>query len=197
MKKIVFVFLTLLLSFSVSALSAQGFNPPAEGKSVVYFVRVTELGFAIPFQFFDNDKFIGEFAGKKYMRYECEPGEHLFWASSENKEFLTAELKPDECYLVIVDVKMGIGIARVGLTPITQNHEVFERAKKLVDKKAPAITPQETIDRKGINLASFISEKLQAYHDHWKQEKNFNHLAADMAIPLKSGDGVEIIPTGQ
>lgn len=149
----------LILAFVVFAsASAQGLTSPSEGKAVIYFTRVTDLGFAIPFQFFLNDEFIGEFAGKKYMRFECEPGEHLFWASSENKEFLTAEVEANQVYVVIVDVTMGIGIARVGLTPIGNDSELLARARKLIDKKAPVVTPPSTIISKNAKLANFIEE---------------------------------------
>jgi hypothetical protein len=172
----------LLLAFAPD-VTGQGLTPPSEGKAVIYFARITDLGFAIPFQFFHGEKFIGEFAGRKYMRYECDPGEHLFWASSENKEFLTAEVVANSIYVVIVDVKMGIGIARVGLTPIDRDSELLVRVKKLVDKKEPAVTPKSTIDAKSVKLADFIREKLKKYEETWQHEKKFNHLSGDMTIP--------------
>ncbi len=171
----------------ISSLFAQGFQPPAEGKAVVYFTRVTGLGFAVTFQYFHNDKYIGEFKGSNYMRYECDPGEQLFWASSENKEFVTANLKAGDTYIVIVDVRMGFNKAQVGMTPIsTKDGELFERAKKLIMEKAPIITPNERIEKLNTKLKKFIEEKLKKYHDEWKHEKNFKHISPEMAIPQES-----------
>ena len=179
--------LSLTLLFIVYAWSpsliAQGFQPPAAGKAVVYFARVTSLGFAVSFEYFHQDKYIGAAKGKNYVRYECDPGEQLFWVSSENKEFITADLKEGGTYLVIVDVTMGIGKARVGLTPITDaNKELFERATELIHKEGAAVTSQEKIDQMNVKLKKFIDEKLKMYEETWKKEKNFKHISADMAL---------------
>ncbi len=162
----------------------QGFEAPSEGKAVIYFTRVTGLGFAIGFEFFHDKRYIGDFAGRNYMRYECDPGEHLFWASSENKEFLTAEVKAGETYVVLVDVLMGIGIARVGLTPIDSHHKDFERAKKLIEKKSPVVNTADEVESKNARLAEFIEKKLKQYNEDWKNTKDFKHLSPEMAIPV-------------
>ena len=111
-------------------------------------------------------------------------GEQLFWASSENKEFITADVEAGKTYIVMVDVIMGVMKAHVGLTPIsTNNSEEFERAKSLINKKPPTITSEEKIAKMNKKLAKFITEKLEMYESTWKNEKNFKHLSADMAIP--------------
>lgn len=175
--------LLFLISISFTKLIAQGFQPPSEEKAVVYFTRVSSYGFAINFEYFDGDKYIGAFKGRNYMRYECEPGNHLLWASSENKEFITADLKAGGTYIVIVDIEMGIGKARVGLNPITaQATEVFARAKKLVYEKEPSITSQDKIDDMNIKLKDFIAKKLNQYETTWKHEKNFPSIKPEDAI---------------
>ena len=181
------VFLFVLISFlaGISNVKGQGFTPAAPGKAVVYFVRVTGMGFAISFEYFHQDKYIGAFKGKNYMRYECDPGQNLFWASSENKEFVTADLKEGGTYIIIVDVEMGAMKARVGLTPITiKNTKEFERAKELILAEAPVITPGEKIESMNIRLADFIREKLTQYETEWKSTKDFGHISADMDIPV-------------
>jgi hypothetical protein len=170
--------------FASSSLFAQGFQPPAEGKAVIYFVRVSGWGGAVSFEYFHGDKYIGVFKGKNYMRYECDPGEQLLWASSENKEFLTADLKAGGTYIVIVDVIMGGWKAHVGLKPITVNdRELFERAKKLVMKKKPVVTSEEKIKKLNKKLEDFIPEMLSRYENEWKDKRNFRHISPDMAIP--------------
>jgi hypothetical protein len=182
--KIKLILIVCVLFTCILTTQAQGFQPPAEGKAVVYFTRVSVFGGLISFEYFDGDKYIGAFKGKNYLRYECEPGQHLLWASSENKEFATADLKAGGTYIIIVDIIMGIGKARVGFNPITEEDiEVFARAKELIKEKAPVVTPQEKIDKMNIKLKDFIVKKLDQYETVWKQEKNFPSIAAEDAIP--------------
>lgn len=180
MKRIV-ITLALMSSLYVTA-SAQGFTPPSEGKAVVYFTRVTSFGALIGFDFFDGDRFIGDFAGRKYLRYECDPGDHLFWASSENKAFMTAKLEAGKSYVVIVDVIMGIGTARVGLAPVAPTDRLLLRARSLIEKKAPVSIPAERIASENQRLASFIREKLDRYESAWKNELEVRHLSPEMAV---------------
>ena len=183
MKKL--LLLTVLLSLTaVYTAKSQGFQAPADGKAVVYFARVTVYGKPTAFEFFHQDKYIGAFKGSQYMRYECDPGTQLFWASSENKEFITAELEAGKTYIVMVDVIMGVMKAHVGLSPISaDNAEELERAKDLINKKPPTIIPEAKIEKMNQKLSKFITEKLELYESTWKNEKNFKHLSADMAIP--------------
>jgi non-homologous end joining protein Ku len=82
---------------------------------------------------------------------------------------------------------MGAMKARVGLTPITDKEaELFMRAKNLINSEASAITPQEKIDKMNIKLSDFIAEKLKMYDEKWKAEKNFKHIASDMALSAES-----------
>jgi hypothetical protein len=180
--KAFFIFLVAIMA-GFSSLFAQGFKAPAEGKAVVYFVRVTVYGAPTSFEFFHNDKYIGIFNGKNYMRYELDPGEQLLWASSENKEFVTADLKAGGTYIIMIDVIMGGFKARVGMNPITSADERFARAKELINDKPPVVTTEKKIDEMNKKLAKFIPETLEKYNTIWKGEKNFKSITADMAIP--------------
>ena len=153
MKKLLIVSILIFTAFS--NLFGQGFQPPAEGKAVIYFTRVTLYGKPVEFEFFHQDKYIGVFKGDQYMRYECDPGTQLFWASSENKEFLTAELEADKIYIVMVDVIMGVMKAHVGLTPVTiDKTEDIHKVKLLVDKKEPAVTPDDKLEKMNKKLGA-------------------------------------------
>jgi len=92
MKKLVLITFLIIMGYT-SQVSAQGFTPPSTGKAVVYFARISAYGFAVAFDFYLNDKFIGAFKGENYMRYEFEPGEQLIWGAGENIEFLPSNLK--------------------------------------------------------------------------------------------------------
>ena len=174
----------ILFLFASALVHAQGFQAPSPGKAVIYFVRPSSAGFAISFDFYHNDKYIGDFAGRNYMRYETDPGEHLFWASSENHEFLTAEIKEGGVYVVLVEVEMGFAIARVGLLPVSATDKAFDRVKKLVDKKGPKETSQGDVSKRNELRVEYIQDKVKNYHEKWKETRTYKHLSADMAIPL-------------
>lgn len=184
MKTKLILLIVIVFFIGSSSVFAKGFQPPSKGKAVVYFVRVTSWGGASSFEFFHQDKYIGVFKKVNYIRYECDPGEQLFWASTENKEFITADLKEGGSYIIIVDVIMGAWKPRVGFNPITYNDvDIFERAKDLINKKDPVITPDKKIEEMNVKLKPFIEEKLEMYNTTWKNEKDFKHISPDMAIP--------------
>jgi hypothetical protein len=185
MKTKLFTLLLSLLFILHTNLFSQGFTPPSEGKCAIYFTRVTLYGGAISFDFFHQDKYIGRFKGKNYLRYECEPGEQLLWVSSENKEFVTSELEAGKSYIVLVNVIMGVWKARVGLEPIDETHKAFVRAKELIKNKPAVVnTPSKKAKvEKKLKKKNFIENNLKRYENEWKSKYNFRHINKDMAIP--------------
>ena len=180
MKKL--ILLTFFCAIGIYTISAQGFQPPSKGKAAIYFVRVTKYGKPTSFEFFHQDKYIGAFKGDQYMRYECDPGTHLFWASSENKEFITADIEAGKSYIIKVNVIMGAMKARVGLVPLDfSDNEIWDKVTKLVNSNAPIITPEAKIVKMNKKLSKFISEKIEMYESTWKEEKDFKHV--NVAIP--------------
>ncbi|MFK7749909.1 MAG: hypothetical protein AB8B65_16065, partial [Kordia sp.] len=108
MKKIYTIFV-LTIVFSIQFVTAQqNFAPPTEGKSVVYFIRTNEIGTLINFKYFDGTKYLGKYNKRHYLRYECEPGKHTFWAKSENIDFIEADLKPNAIYFIQAKARMGM-----------------------------------------------------------------------------------------
>jgi len=185
MKKSITIYLITVLA-GISTIFAQGFPPPLEGKAVIYFVRVSTRvgGPKLSVDYFLQDKFIGEVKGANYMRVECVPGKHLFWATIENKEFITADLKAGATYLVIVDIFPGGWNARVGFSPLSVNDkELFERAKKLIMENPPVITADSRIEEKNRKLKSTIEKNLKMYEEEWKNTKPFKNISPDMDIP--------------
>ncbi|MDX1315030.1 MAG: hypothetical protein R3356_05960, partial [Eudoraea sp.] len=109
--------LGIFLIFPLTFLYAQD-NSESNDKATVYFTRASGLGALINFTYFDGEKAIGKFNGPKYMKYECDPGKHLFWARSENKSFVEAELQAGKVYLIDVLPRMGGLKASVKLVPV-------------------------------------------------------------------------------
>ncbi|OQP64106.1 hypothetical protein A3860_22120 [Niastella vici] len=152
MKKLL---LTLLIPalFSFKPVPLAEVTPPAKGKAVVYFAK-TSAGYSLTslatnFNFFDKEHFIGKFSGTGYIRYECEPGEHVFWCRAENSDFMTADLEADKIYFVLAEVHLAMATARVELRPIDpHNKKDDNRVKsivKLIEKKEPDVTKPEEI----------------------------------------------------
>ena len=110
------IFITIAISFSSLFLNAQEFMKADTNKAIIYFVRTSSVGSAINFRYFDGEQYIGKFKGKGYFYYECDPGNHLFWASSENSDFIEAELQVGKTYVIIADPRMGGIKARVALS---------------------------------------------------------------------------------
>jgi len=164
---------------------SQGFTPPAEGKAAIYFVRVSDYGALVSFEYFHNKEFIGIFKGKNYMRFEYPAGEHLFWASSEDKEFVKCDLKAGESYMVLVNIEMGAWKARVGLEPLDPKNDAFERAKNVVKKQKPVVTPESKIKetQKKLDDRDFTEDIMKRYETEWKNAANTKTMSADMFIP--------------
>jgi hypothetical protein len=131
MKKILHII--MLISFSAFS---QGLKKPNEGKALVYFVRSEQLGFLINFKYFDGEKYLGKFNYGKYLAYECEPGKHLFWAKSENIDFLEADLEAGKLYIVDSQPQMGAFKAGVKLVPFDNNVASYKNEKKYTKKKS-------------------------------------------------------------
>ncbi len=155
-----FIFMTFANCF------AQDIEPAPEGKSVVYFARPSSMGFAINFSYFDDDQFIGKFNGSKYYRYECEPGEHVFWAKAENKDFIDARLEAGKIYIILVEPKIGGLKARAKLKPVDpQDEKTMKRINKLLGKKPSETFTQEEIDKEMEDLKNYIQLGLEKYNE--------------------------------
>ena len=88
MKKLLIILLCFFNHFN--ALS-QTIEPAPVDKAVVYFVRTVKGGFgSLANTFvFDSQNTIGMLSYRNFIRYECEPGEHLFWAIRSNISTIT------------------------------------------------------------------------------------------------------------
>ncbi|KXX71152.1 hypothetical protein [Flammeovirga sp. SJP92] len=131
MKKSLLLLLFTLFSFYGYT---QSIAPAPTDKAVVYFVRSSSLGFAINFTYFDSTKVIGRFNGPNFLRYECDPGEHLFWARAENKDYVKADLEAGKIYVIDVIPEMGAIKAGLQLQPINSPNYKMKKTQKLLTK---------------------------------------------------------------
>jgi hypothetical protein len=187
MKLNIFLFSIYSLLFGINPANSQGFVAPSPGKAVVYIVRVTDNGLTTSVEYFHQDKYIGIFKGKNYMRYECNPGKNLIWSSCENKDFVTADLKEGGTYILIVDVYTGAVKYRVKLVPITEKDtQLFKQARKLINSRPPIETPKSKIDQMNIQLADFIKTRLDQYETDWKFTNDYKSITPEMNISAEA-----------
>ena len=99
---------------------------PSPDKTLIYFMRPSGIGFAINFQIWDGDQFIGLSQAKSYFGYECPPGRHLFIGFAENKRGLEATLEAGKTYYVLTQVRMGGWRARMAFIPVTRGSEYWD-----------------------------------------------------------------------
>jgi hypothetical protein len=178
-----FLIATILIACNYSGFS-QGFIPPAKGNSVVYFARVHPYQSSVPFTFFDGDLLITDFQGHNYYRYECKPGKHLFWASSDNTEFVPAELNANETYVVLATPVQGSsGLLKVSLTPLHSKHKDFHKAKHIIVTKAPVEEDPQKLKEENERMRAFIDRATKEYYAN--NAKPELRLTKESAIPIE------------
>jgi len=112
--------------YMVTATPAAG---PVSDKALVYFMRPSGMGFAVHFQIWDSDHFVGLSQAKSYSVYECAPGTHLFIGIAENKVALKADLDAGKSYYVGTNVRTGWAKARMQFTPVTRGSELWDKVE--------------------------------------------------------------------
>jgi hypothetical protein len=177
-------FILSIIFCCCSAIYSQGFKPPAEGKAVVYIVRTKSYGYKMEMRIFNNNKFIAEFKGENYFRYECDPGHQLFWTISENHEYMEADLTAGKTYIIQAGATTGAFKARVYLTPVsTKDQERFNATRSVILKMAPFVEPEEELTKLNSKLTKMINENLKDFDTKKKSDTKFSTLSSDMAIP--------------
>ena len=165
MKKSIVV--SLMCFAAISSAFGQEFKKPSEGKSLVYFVRSSGTGALINFKYFDGEKYLGKMNGIHYFTYECDPGNHIFWAAAENRDFISGELKPNETYVIEVRPTMGAVKAAVRLHQISPDDEKsLKKAYKVMAKK-PA-TELKGLDE---DMAFFIKNGMERFEKTQSESK--------------------------
>lgn len=164
---------TLMFSQKVTT---QAIDKPAEGKSLVYILR-TGAGPLLNFRVYDKDKFLGAMNGFKYMVYETEPGKHIFWATSENRDFIEADLEANSVYVINMQGQMGAFIASVALIPLDPKVFADKRTFYQTVKGAKKLEYQPTTDDKNENISKGLAryEELKS-----KNSKLIKVLTPDM-----------------
>ena len=171
MKKLIFVLVIGVLGFKAHG---QEFDKPADGKVLIYFVRVSGTGAMINFKYFDGDKYLGKSSGRNYFTYECDPGEHLFWVAAENRDYVAGNLERGATYVLEVMPTMGAFKAAVKLNPVSpQDARTLKRIKKVLAKKDEIhlFGQEEDMDffiKNGLERYEKIKDNVKMVDTQWK-----------------------------
>jgi len=182
MKYLLTAIVTTLLFLSVSAY-AQKFEAAAEDESIVYFVKYSKVASSIVFTYFDTDKCIGKFKGQGYIVYKCNPGEHIFWASREFTNFITADLQAGSTYLVMVKAATGVFVANPVMMPINSDDaKSINKALKVIGKKTPKIFTENEIANWNDDYKESIAKEMIYFEKKLNEGADFEYLSPDMAL---------------
>lgn len=167
--------------YSTQFSLGQDIMPAPENKSVVYFVRTTSLGFLIDFDYLDSTSLIGRFNGPKYLRYECNPGKHLFWARSENRDFIEADLLAGKVYFIAANVLMGAMQAAVELNVVHPKDEAkMAKILKLLKKKPSESFTAAELEIKTNRMKDAITRGIKRYNKEKENGIEIERLESSM-----------------
>jgi hypothetical protein len=182
------IIVIMLFCFGNTFTVCQNIEPAPADKAIVYFVRTSSLGFAINFSYFDSTRLIGKFNGPKYIRYECNPGPHLFWARSENKDFVEAEVDAGKIYFIEAIPRMGAIKAGVQLKPLDlTDQKAVKKVLDLLDKKPSESFTALDIEMETRDMQDVIDKGMKKYKEEKAKGVVYDRLERNMYYdgPLK------------
>jgi hypothetical protein len=111
---------------------------PGPNEAVVYFVRPANMGFAINFWAFVDQRPIGVTKGNQHLAATVPAGEHIVWSRSGNVSALKLNFEAGQTYYLEQKVKMGGVRARVSLEVLDA-----EAGRDAVAETKPAQPPDD------------------------------------------------------
>lgn len=138
MKKLTFLLILLLVLSSCSSTQqfaqfVEADSPPVEGMAKINVVRKkSSYASAIKSKIYQNDKLIGKLGNGSYLSWETKPEAAFLVATTENRDSVQIDLKPNEQYYFSVNYKTGFLMARTKLNPIDKAEfdEIMAKTKK-------------------------------------------------------------------
>jgi len=121
---------------------------PGPNEAVVYFVRPANMGMAINFWSFVDQRPVGMTKGNQHLATTVPAGEHIVWSRSGNVSALKMTFAAGQTYYLEQKVKMGGLRARVSLEALDA-----EAGRKAVDETKPAKQPDDAAE-KGAEIAA-------------------------------------------
>lgn len=122
---------------------------PRPDKALVYVVRPANVGFAIKFWAFADDKFLGVTKGNNYTYAFVEPGERIFWSKAENVNAIKMNFQAGKTYYIQQRVRMGGIKARVKLELLgeAEGKKFLEECKYVTPTERAVAKAQEYVEK--------------------------------------------------
>lgn len=146
----------VLTGVALTALAAdKKIEPAPADKAVVYIGKMNAfVGGAAPIHFFANDRYLARVKGKKYVRLEVEPGDHLFWVASQaRRTFVKAKLEAGRSYALYA--KLG-----GDLLPITRESDDWGEFGSMLRGEKPYQYDEKDIEEWRQRQPRYIEQAL-------------------------------------
>ncbi len=168
-----FIFLLLTTLIWHNEVKCQKLERPSEGNAMVYFVRFRGAVAVIDFKYYDGQKYLGKGGGNNYYYYECEPGEHVFWVSAENREYVKGDLKPNGIYIIEVRPFFRAVSSGVELYPVSpEDKKTVKKIESFIEKNDPKTLKRSDDDKSkqiegGMERLNSIESKIKVIDTEW------------------------------
>ena len=151
------VFTLLVVSLPLSLAADRKLPAAPADKAVVYIGKMNAfVGAAWPFHFFADETYLARVKGKKYFRYECEPGTHVFWVAAQaRRTFVKAELEAGKSYALYAKLTAG-----AELIPITRGSQDWREFFGLITGEKPMRRDEAYIAEWTANQPNYIANAL-------------------------------------
>jgi hypothetical protein len=131
--------LSIFCLFSLNSMAQEDTKKmtPSEGKSLIYFVRPSKLGFLISFVTLCDDMKAGVTKGKRFIYKMVEPGKHnILTTGGEKDASLELTTEAGKTYFVELIPKMGVMMARVKMEVLEEvdGRKKLEKCKPVEQK---------------------------------------------------------------
>ena len=101
--------------------------------------------------------------GKNYIRYVCDPGEHVFWVAAENRNFVKAKLQAGRSYALFAKIQTGMWNARSALQPITEGSKDWKEFSKMIQNTRPTPIDPEYVAKWEKKHPDYIDKAMKAW----------------------------------
>jgi len=150
---------------------------PNEGKAALVIARTTILGGAINFHTYIEKNIIGVTKGKGcIVKTDIEPGVKYLIARTESLEEAKINFEPDHIYYVQQSPRMGWVVARVTLTPMSQElllSEIGSDGCTLYEMDAKDLADNLSDDEYKEAVTNYERELTEGHHKDFTDYKGF------------------------
>ncbi|KAB0670125.1 hypothetical protein F6V30_08150 [Oryzomonas sagensis] len=150
---------------------------PTAGKAALVIARTTSFGGAVNFHTYLDQSIIGVTKGKScIVKYDIEPGVKYLIARTESLEEAKINFEPDHIYYVQQSPRIGWVVARVTLTPLSQEQllsEIGSDGCTLYEMDSKDMGDNLTHDEYKEAVADYERELTEGHHKDFTDYRGF------------------------